>query len=145
MELTNMYRTEDERVNFLKGIIRLARVDGVVEESERTFFHNLLAALAISPEAAGKLVQLLDADLTLDAVKDRIRISFPEKQQAIFFIEEAVQLCCIDGTYHEKEQAEMRILAQELGVSLSLLEQIEEWVQEGMAWQARGEAFLFAE
>ena len=145
MELTEMYRTEEDRVNFLKGIIRLARVDGVVEDSERVFFGNLLVALAISPENAAMLTRILDADLTAEETKDSLRISFAEKPQAIFFIEEAVQLCCIDGNYHEKERAEMHTLARELGVSLSLLEQIEEWVQEGMAWQARGEAFLFAE
>ena len=38
MELTQMYATEEERVNFLKGMVRLARIDGVIEEEERVFF-----------------------------------------------------------------------------------------------------------
>ena len=47
MELTQMYLTEEERVNFLKGMVRMARIDGVVEEEERVFFRNLLTPSAI--------------------------------------------------------------------------------------------------
>ncbi len=145
MELTQMYLTEEERVNFLKGMVRMARVDGVVEEGERIFFRNLLVALAISEEDSTKLESALDADMELPEVKSYLSVSFSTKRQAIFFLEEAIQLCYIDGVYHEKERAEIRLLTKELNISVETLEKVEKWVQEGMAWQAKGELLLSLE
>lgn len=145
MELTAMYVTEEERVSFLKGMVRLARIDGVVEEEERLFFRNLLVAMSISEENSTKLENALDADMESAEVKKYLNVSFTTKKQAIFFLEEAIQLCYIDGVYHEKEQAEIRLLTKELNVSAETLDKIEKWVQEGIAWQAKGEVLLSLE
>ncbi len=145
MELTQMYLTEEERVNFLKGMVRMARIDGVVEEEERVFFRNLLIALAISEENAAKLENSLDADMESAEIKNYLSISFNTKKQAIFFLEEAIQLCYIDGVYHEKEQKEIRLITKELNISAETLDKVEKWVQEGIAWQAKGEALLSLE
>ena len=145
MELTAMYVTEEERVSFLKGMVRLARIDGVVEEEERLFFRNLLVAMSISEENTTKLENALDADMESAEVKNYLGVSFTTKKQAIFFLEEAIQLCYIDGVYHEKEQAEIRLLTKELNVSAETLDKIEKWVQEGIAWQAKGEVLLSLE
>ncbi len=145
MELTEVYRTEEERIAFLKGIIRLARADKVITDEERVFFKNLATGLAISLENVISLEQVLDADMTDPDVKAYLKISFAEKPQAIFFLENALQLCYLDGTYHEKEQAEIKTLARELGLAESTLDAIDDWVQEGMAWQAKGERLLFLE
>ncbi len=145
MELTQMYVTEEERVNFLKGMVRMTRIDGVVEEEERVFFKNLLVALTISEENSAKLENALDADMASAEVKDFLSVSFTTKKQAIFFLEEAIQLCYIDGVYHEKEQAEIRLLTKELNISSETLDKVEKWVQEGLAWQVKGEELLSLE
>lgn len=145
MELTQMYATEEERVNFLKGMVRLARIDGVIEEEERVFFKNLLSALNISEENSAKLENVLNADTVSEDVKDFLSVSFTNKKQAIFFLEEAIQLCYIDGVYHEKEQEEIRILAKEMNLLEDTVVEVEKWVQEGIAWQAKGKSLLSLE
>ncbi len=145
MELVQMYVTEEERVNFLKGMVRMARIDGVVEEEERAFFKNLLIALEISADNSAKLENALDANMESAEVKSFLSVSFTTKKQAIFFLEEAIQLCYIDGIYHEKEKAEIRLLTNELNISTDTLDKVEKWVQEGIAWRAKGESLLSLE
>ena len=145
MELVQMYVTEEERVNFLKGMVRMARIDGVVEEEERAFFKNLLIALEISADNSAKLENALDANMESAEVKSFLSVSFTTKKQAIFFLEEAIQLCYIDGIYHDKEKAEIRLLTNELNISTDTLDKVEKWVQEGIAWRAKGESLLSLE
>ena len=145
MELVQMYVTEEERVNFLKGMVRMARIDGVVEEEERAFFKNLLIALEISADNSAKLENALDANMESAEVKSFLSVSFTTKKQAIFFLEEAIQLCYIDGIYHDKEKAEIRLLTNELNISTDTLDKVEKWVQEGIAWRTKGESLLSLE
>ena len=79
---------------------------------------------------------------TLENRNEKPKITFETRREALYFIREAVQLCHVDQKYTESEQREVYAIAEELGIEKAAVEPIEAWVEEGMAWNARGDALL---
>lgn len=50
MDIKEILQTKEGCVNFLKGLIRLANADGVVDESEFAFYRQAAIALELGEE-----------------------------------------------------------------------------------------------
>ena len=123
----------------MHGLIRLAKADGIVDETEIDFFKQAAYNIGIEPDAADSLY----LELTTDNIElDYKEMSFDSKKKSLFFLREAIQLCYIDSEYSDEEQLEIRNIANELDISFDAVEKIEAWVLRGFEWQQEGELLL---
>lgn len=135
MEIKEILQTKRARVNFLKGLIRLANADGVVDEREFVFYRQAAIAFELGEEDI----------LALEKVKsdgNAITLEFETDREKMFFLIQAVQLCWVDNNYSEAEQNELRSICREITISEEALKAVEAWAQEGVEWNRRGETLL---
>lgn len=135
MNIREILKTEESKFNFLGGLIRLAKIDGNVSEDEKLFFSHT----AVQLEMKDKTISLLE---NYWSSEEKIKVKFQTKREGLFFIQQAVQLCAMDGDYNNKEKKEIKLLGKELGLLESSIEKIESWVEDGLKWQAIGETLL---
>lgn len=135
MNIREILKTEESKLNFLGGLIRLAKIDGSVSEDEKIFFSQV----AVQLEMKEKTISLLESYWSSE---DKINVKFETKRESLFFIQQAVQLCAMDGVYNDKEKREIRLLGKELSLLESSIEKIETWVEDGLKWQALGETLI---
>lgn len=86
MDVKEILQTKEGRVSFLKGLIRLANADGIVDESEFAFYRQAAVALELGEEEI----------LALEKVKSEgqeITLAFGTDREKMFFLIQAVQLC----------------------------------------------------
>ncbi|MBN1064494.1 hypothetical protein [Clostridium botulinum] len=138
MNIREILKTEESKLNFLGGLIRLAKVDGNVSEDEKLFFSQAAAQL----EMKEKTISLFE---NYWSSEDKINVKFETKREGLFFIQQAVQLCAMDGVYNDKEKKEIKLLGKELSLLESSIEKIETWIEDGLKWQALGETLLCIE
>ena len=135
MDIKEILQTKDGRISFLKGLIRLANADGIVDESEFAFYRQAAIALELGEEEI----------LALEKVKSEgqeITLAFETDREKMFFLIQAVQLCWVDNNYSDAEQEELRNICREITITEKALKAVETWVQEGVEWNKRGEALL---
>lgn len=135
MEIKEILQTNEARVNFLKGLIRLAQADGVVDENEFVFYRQVAAVLELGEAEVESLEKLKDGTI-------EITVNFETDREKMFFLVQAVQLCWVDNNYSDAERKEIQDMCQEMDISVGALEKVEQWVSEGMEWNKRGEALL---
>ena len=134
-----LYQTQEDKIMFMHGLIRLAKADGIIDETELAYFKQASYNMGIEPDA----VEQLYVELTTDNVElDYKEMSFDSKKKSLFFLREAIQLCYIDSEYSEEEQLEIRNIANELAIGFDTIEKIEAWVLRGFEWQKEGELLL---
>lgn len=135
MNIKEILQTKEARISFLKGLIRLANADRVVDESEFAFYRQAAIALELDEEEI----------LELEKVKGEgheIMLDFGTDREKMFFLIQAVQLCWVDNNYSDVEQEELRNICREISITEKALKAVEAWVQEGVEWNKRGEALL---
>ena len=123
MDVYAILTTNKGKVNFLKGLIRLAKCDGDLREEELAFYQSAADSMGLGEEEQELIKGMKDS-------REKIDIDFETNKEKMFFLIQAVQLCCIDNKYVDSEQHEMRMITDELGVSLGALEKVEQWVSE---------------
>lgn len=134
-----LYQTQEDKIMFMHGLIRLAKADGIVDETELDYFKQASYNIGIESDA----VEQLYIELTTDNIDlDYKEMSFDNKKKSLFFLREAIQLCYIDSEYSEEEQLEIRNIANELDISFDAIDKIEAWVIRGFEWQNEGELLL---
>ena len=129
------FESKEARINYLKGLIRISKCDGNISPEEKRYFS--LAAQGF--ELSDKDVQELDSLWTKDEI---ISLSFEEKYDAVFFLQEALQLVLIDGRYDELEKQELLAIAIELKILEKDFRKIESWALAGIAWKKQGEQII---
>ena len=130
MNLYSILETTESRFNFMKGLIRVAKADEVIEESEFTFFNELATSMQLDSDNISQLNALWSSN-------EPIYVSFDKPEEKILFFTQAIQLCWIDDSYNGKEKNQIIELAKELGVSSTANLEIEKWVEEGINWNKR--------
>lgn len=135
MDIKEILQTKEGCVNFLKGLIRLANADGVVDESEFAFYRQAAIALELGEE------EILALEKT-KSEEHEITLEFKTDREKMFFLIQAVQLCWVDNNYSEAERKELRNICQEIGISEESLKEVEVWAEEGVEWNKRGETLL---
>lgn len=136
MNINEILNTYDSRINFMKGIVSLAKVDGLIDADEHNFFINAMTTLNISSEDINELSKAL-TDKNIDK-----EIKFDNKKQSLFFLKEAIQLCYCNNVYSVEEQELIKEFANKLNLSEETLKVIENWALEGFMWAKKGEELL---
>lgn len=121
-------------MNFLKGLIRLAKADDHIDETEISYFQAAGSQLGLAQNE-------LD-DLNSFWTQAELKISFDSNAEKVLFLREALQLCAVDNRYDDTERTEILQMCRELDVPIKILESLETWVEEGMTWKIRGDEFL---
>lgn len=135
MEINEILTTIEAKRNFIEGLIRLAKVDGFIDEKEFAFFQQAAYGLGLNDDIVQEINTLRENDA-------KIVIKFNSNKEKLFFLIQAVQLCLIDGTYSDVEQKEIRDICKEINISYDSLTEIEKWAYEGIAWNKRGDELL---
>ena len=131
----DVFEQREDKISYLAGLIRLAKADGIVAPEEKTFFDNAASGLGLSDDDKNMLDKMWESE-------DTVKVSFTGMYQAAFFMQEAIQICEIDGEYSDVEKAEMRALGSEIGISEDKIVEIEDWVAEGIRWKKKGQAIV---
>ncbi len=137
MEIAKILDSQTAKYNFIKGLFCLAIADGQIDDTERTFFLTAASQLGMQAEPFEQLSALLNSGNA-----DHAEIRFNTRQQAVFFVREALQLCYVDGSYGKKEREVLEAISANCGLEGSLLASMEEWVMAGIRWRAAGEKFM---
>lgn len=135
-ELKVVYPKNEDRVNFMRGLVRVSRADSVITVEEESFFINAAKGLEISESDISSL------QIALSNPSQDLPVCMPFKQQSLFLIREALQLCYVDGHFSDTERLEVEKLGVELGIDTQEIDCMESWVLEGMDWVKRGEEML---
>ena len=135
MNVQEILTTKESRFNLLAGLIRLAKCDEFIADSELLFYQQA----AISFELDENYVEKLN---TYWSCKEAIPVCFETRTQKIFFFIQAIQLCWVDKEYAEKERAEVRKIADEMKLEAEVIEAIEKWVYEGIVWNRKAKELL---
>lgn len=126
-----------DKTAYMNGMVRLAKADGTVADKERAFILNAAQGLGLAAE------QIVDLDSRFTS-PEKEQVTFTNRGSAAFFIQEAIQLCMVDGQYDDSEKQEIRDIAEENGLNESDVTAFEEWIQEGLVWRSRGESLVQA-
>lgn len=128
-------KNEIDKINYLKGLIRVSKADGVVEESEKMYFQLAATGLNLSEQIKENLQSYWEKE-------DGKALEFTDKRIALFFLQEAIQICYVDNKYDHLEKNEIKKIAEELNIDTDSLVSIENWVEEGYKWKAKGADLL---
>ncbi len=135
MDVNTILTTNKGKINFLKGLIRLAKCDGDLPEEELAFYQSAANSMGLGEEEQELINDMKNS-------REKIDIDFETNKEKMFFLIQAVQLCWIDNKYVDSERREMRLIVNELGISMDALEKVEKWVSEGIEWNKRGDELL---
>lgn len=136
VELKSMYPSVEDRLNFMKGLVRISRADSKITVEEETFFLSAANGLELPGD------RILELQVALKDSSVPLPVALSTKKQALFLFKEALQLCHIDGEFTDTERAEVERLGAELSIAPSEIDAIEAWVLEGMDWTKRGNQLL---
>ena len=123
MYYEQLFQTNEAKMNFVKGLIRISKADGGISPEEQTFFIDAARGLGISEDA-------------------EIPLAFASRSEVLCFLREALQLCMVDDEYSDAERKEIMELAQAFSIEPERVHALETWVQEGIEWKARGDKLL---
>ena len=135
MNYEEILTTLEAKENFIKGLICLAKIDGVISQEEHQYFIDAAFHMGLTQQQVDKINDCIEKE-------DEIAIKFNSLGEKVFFLREAVQLCAIDVCYTSDEKKEVRRLAQILEVPSSILDEVEAWVEEGMKWKQQGDDMI---
>lgn len=125
------FEKEIDRINYMKGLIRVAKCNGVVELSEKQYI-NLIA-------------QRLNLDMDIEGLlsgKEAICLSFSNRYEALLFLQESMQLCVVDGSFDDVEQNELISISEEIGLGREAYNKLYDWIKAGLEWQSQGKELI---
>lgn len=131
----------EDRSVFAKFMAYIAQVDGEVTLDEKQAIDNLLIVWGLDESA---IVQVYDVLENGSSLKD-LSSEFKNKKSCYLLLQELVTLAHIDGTYDESEKKAVREIAFHCSISESRLEEIEQWVRDGIAWREQGLTLIIPE
>lgn len=136
--LHEVFNTEESRLNFILGCIRVSKCNKKFHEKERNFIIRSSLALEVNEKSGEKIDKAMANDF------ERMDLEFSTRQQKILFIKEMIDLCYYDGSYDSVEKEEISIIAKGFDLLESTVNEIEQWILEGIEWNKKGEKILNA-
>lgn len=100
MYYEQLFQTNEAKMNFVKGLIRISKADGGISPEEQTFFIDAARGLGISEED----IAMLPAVMNQDA---EIPLAFASRSEVLCFLREALQLCMVDDEYAQYDKEVM--------------------------------------
>jgi len=88
MEVNKLYVTENAKVNFVKGLLRAALADGVLEEGEDYFLNHLMVGLGLSDERREEILAAAKLDPQSEEAKAFFKIDFATLPEKMYLLEE---------------------------------------------------------
>ena len=129
--------SQHERKVLVYAFARLAHIDQELHHDELDRIVIVARNLGLDPQIIIDDVGSLDLNAMLRSI---------EREQAKrIILQELLNLAYADGTYSQTEHDEIVHVAHTLGIDLSILDKIEDWVAKGRAWIEEGDRlFLIA-
>lgn len=125
--------SEDDRVTFLKVLVRLAKADGSVDEGEKAFIVELGKAFGI-PQSRVEEIRLVASDD--DIVEEAKKIK--NRRVAMELVKEMCMLANSDGDLSDRETLLIGRVGKAMGLELEKIEQIGQWVIDRIVWIEEG-------
>ena len=135
MNVQEILTTKEARFNLLAGLIRLAKCDEIVADSEWLFYQHAANSFELEPMHIERLSAFWNSE-------EFINVKFETRKEKIFFFIQAIQLCWVDKEYADIEKIEIRKLADEMGLELQVIEAVEKWVYEGIVWNLKSKELM---
>ena len=127
----DIIRTEDARINYLRGLIRIAECDENKTSAEEGYIYNIAELIGAS---YSEIWQAEDKEETDDSVE----IKFETKQEKSLFLMQALYMCWLDDDYSDAERNEIFAIGTGLGIEKKEIEAIESWIKRGIEWMGTG-------
>lgn len=131
LEIRDVIKTEESRINYLRGLIRIAESDKNKTSAEEGYIY--------------KMAEIVGASYTeiWQAENEYPRsIQFVTKQEKTLFLMQALYMCWLDNDYSDAERKEIIAIGNELGVDPSEIDEIESWIKRGIDWLRTGVSLL---
>lgn len=135
MDYADILKSKDAKANFIKGLVRMAKADGVIDQLENQYFMSAAYSLGLDQHQISEVEHCINSN-------DVINVEFASPIEKVLFFRESIQLCAVDNMYDEKERAEVRAIAATMDIPEAVIRTIEDWVTEGMTWKKRGDELL---
>lgn len=134
-EIEEVLKTDQAKLNYLKGLVRVALADGSTDSSEAGYFNEIAAGIGLAPAAVESVESLWDTYAY-------VAVHFDTRREKIYFLMQALFLAWADSDLSDKELQEIHNMATELEVDDITLKKIEDWVSEGVNWMNAGSELL---
>ncbi len=125
---------EEQREAFLNAIAHVAWADGGIAGAEEAFVEGVASIYELSDEAVKRVMKPKAENEILSEVT---KIDDPTIQLCL--IRELFSLGYADGDLSDREILVIGKIAEVLDVPMDKVEEISDWVLEGIEWQERGE------
>lgn len=129
--------SEEDRVTFIKVMLRLARADGTVDEGEKEFIIELAKAFGVPAERAAE-IKLMKSDDEIVEESKKIK----NRRVAMELIKEMCMLANSDGDLSDRETLLIGRVGQAMGLELEKIEQISQWVIDRIVWLEEGKVIF---
>ena len=135
LKISDVIKTEDARINYLRGLIRIAECDKNKTSDEEGYIYKIAEILGSSYSEIWKAEEKQRPDFCTE-------VHFATSQEKTLFLMQALYLCWLDDDYSETERKEIAEIGNELGVSPAELGEIEAWIKQGIEWLGAGAELL---
>lgn len=133
--IKDVINTEESRINYLKGLIRVAECDNNKTSVEEEYINQIAETFGATQSEIWKAEDQRSNN-------DSESIHFETKQEKLLFLMQALYLCWLDDGYSNSEREEIVKISVELGIHESELAEIESWVKQGIEWMGAGAKLL---
>lgn len=141
MNITDYAVPVEDRVPFVKFMAYIAQVDSAVTPEEKQVIDNVLMAWNLSEDIVREVYDVLENGADLEALCGQ----FKNRKSGYLLVQELITLAILDGCYDETERSAVIKIATCLGVSRSRMEELEQWVRDGVEWREKGLALIAPE
>jgi uncharacterized tellurite resistance protein B-like protein len=127
---------ESDRVPFIKVLAHLAAADDEVTLDEKQAVMDFAEAWDLSEDAVGEARDILRRG-SAKSLRDLVA-EFSEPNTPFLLLQELVRLSHADGEYGSAEREQVVAIAEQIGLSRETVEEVEEWIERGLAWDVSG-------
>lgn len=131
LAISDVIKTEDSRINYLRGLMRIAESDKSKTSVEEGYIYKIAEILGASYSEIWQAEEQLEND-------NPVTIRFATKQEKTLFLMQALYMCWLDDDYSDAEREEIMAIGNELGTDPSKIEEIELWIKQGIEWMHVG-------
>jgi tellurite resistance protein len=135
LEIQEVLKSMESRCSFLTGLVFISKANGVIEDEEEFFFQRAAEALELNEDSINFINSCWGE-------KQSPKLAFNDNTEKRFFLREAIELCSVDGHYDNAERELVHEFASELGIPGQIVTMLEDWVAEGVKWQAEGDKLI---
>lgn len=123
--------TSDEQRALLELLVYMAKADGKVVDIEQEILENYAS-----------LVEVDFREIRDDATPDSVIPRLPSKVSRAIVLQELLRLSHLDGLFTDSERVAILDIAEQMGIPLTMVHKLDEWVVDGLRWVWRGEDLL---